>query len=152
MPEELEVVVSENRRLLAEVRALRARVAAVEASRWWRAHPRLALRRLRRGDAAANRAPEPVTAPTAGGDPLTARFRREVLQRGSFHDDEFSLNIPSWEPVMRELEGRGARLLEIGSFEGVSAPYLPWRLPPPPVTRIHTLSGGAALWGSGADA
>jgi O-methyltransferase len=34
-------------RLTREVRDLKARLAAIEASRWWRLHPRFALRRLR---------------------------------------------------------------------------------------------------------
>jgi O-methyltransferase len=33
-------------RLTREVRDLRARLAAIESSRWWRLHPRMALRRL----------------------------------------------------------------------------------------------------------
>ena len=45
MDEVLEQVVAENRRLRKEVKTLRARVAAVESSRWWRLHPRFALRR-----------------------------------------------------------------------------------------------------------
>jgi hypothetical protein len=47
-------IVEENDRLTREVRELKARVAAVESSRWWRLHPRVALRRLRsRADNAA---------------------------------------------------------------------------------------------------
>ena len=42
----------ENRRLASEVRQLRERVAAFETSRWWRLHPRHALRRLRASTAA----------------------------------------------------------------------------------------------------
>ena len=34
-------------RLAREVRDLRARLAAIESSRWWRLHPRFAIRRLR---------------------------------------------------------------------------------------------------------
>jgi O-methyltransferase len=40
-------VIEENDRLTTEVRQLRARVAAMESSRWWRLHPRFALRQLR---------------------------------------------------------------------------------------------------------
>jgi hypothetical protein len=36
-------------RLTREVRDLRARLAAIESSRWWRLHPRVALRRLQGG-------------------------------------------------------------------------------------------------------
>ena len=40
-------IVQENQRLQKELRQLRARVHAVESSRWFRLHPRLALQRLR---------------------------------------------------------------------------------------------------------
>jgi hypothetical protein len=40
-------IVEENERLTREVRELKARVTAVESSRWWRLHPRVALQRLR---------------------------------------------------------------------------------------------------------
>jgi O-methyltransferase len=40
-------IVRENDRLTKEVRDLRARLTAVESSRWWRLHPRFALRHLR---------------------------------------------------------------------------------------------------------
>jgi O-methyltransferase len=43
-------LVQENQRLQQELRQLRARVHAVESSRWWRLHPRFALRRLRQRD------------------------------------------------------------------------------------------------------
>jgi hypothetical protein len=43
-------IVEENDRLTKEVRELKARVTAVESSRWWRLHPRVALRRLRTDD------------------------------------------------------------------------------------------------------
>jgi O-methyltransferase len=41
-------IVQENQRLRKELQQLRARVRAVESSRWWRLHPRFALQRLRR--------------------------------------------------------------------------------------------------------
>jgi O-methyltransferase len=40
-------VVKENERLTREVRDLKERVAAIESSRWWRLHPRVALQQLR---------------------------------------------------------------------------------------------------------
>jgi hypothetical protein len=40
-------IVEENERLTQEVRELKARVTAVESSRWWRLHPRVVLQRLR---------------------------------------------------------------------------------------------------------
>jgi hypothetical protein len=50
-------IVEENDRLATEVRELRARVAAVETSRWWRLHPRMVLRRLRERDDAPDATP-----------------------------------------------------------------------------------------------
>ena len=51
-------IVQENERLQKELRQLQARVHAMESSRWFRLHPRLALQRLRRrssdGDDAAS--------------------------------------------------------------------------------------------------
>jgi hypothetical protein len=47
----------ENERLRKELGRLRARVDALESSRWWRAHPRFALQRLRRR---AGSAPPPA--------------------------------------------------------------------------------------------
>ncbi|TML68610.1 MAG: macrocin O-methyltransferase [Actinobacteria bacterium] len=44
MSEDLDSLVQENRRLAKEARELRERVAALESSRWWRLHPRRALR------------------------------------------------------------------------------------------------------------
>jgi O-methyltransferase len=40
-------IVEENERLTREVRELEARITALESSRWWRLHPRVALQRLR---------------------------------------------------------------------------------------------------------
>jgi O-methyltransferase len=41
-------MVQENQRLRKELSQLRARIDALESSRWWRLHPRFALQRLRR--------------------------------------------------------------------------------------------------------
>jgi hypothetical protein len=50
--------------LTREVRQLRARLAAIESSRWWRLHPRFAVRRLRtRHDGDAKTDPEPHAFP-----------------------------------------------------------------------------------------
>jgi O-methyltransferase len=54
-------IVEENDRLTREVRELKARVTAVESSRWWRLHPRVALQRLRGND---NEPAEEQPAPT----------------------------------------------------------------------------------------
>jgi hypothetical protein len=45
-------IVRENERLTREVRELRASLNALEASRWWRLNPRVALRRFRGGNRA----------------------------------------------------------------------------------------------------
>jgi predicted O-methyltransferase YrrM len=139
--EELELVASENQRLLKEVRQLRARVRALESSRWWRLHPRFALQRLWPFQRA-----EPVIAPEAEAESpevaqLTERFRSEVMARGSFSQDWFTGHIPSWEPVLQALEGRSSSILELGSFEGLSACFLLWRLPEARVTCVDTFSG-----------
>jgi O-methyltransferase len=47
MSADVDRIVRENDRLTREVRDLKARLAAVESSRWWRLHPRVALRHLR---------------------------------------------------------------------------------------------------------
>jgi O-methyltransferase len=47
MSADVERIVRENDHLTREVRDLRARLAAVESSRWWRLHPRVAVRQLR---------------------------------------------------------------------------------------------------------
>ena len=68
MSGDVERVMRENDRLMREVRELRARVTAVESSRWWRLHPRVALEHLRgrvgsAGDGGAG-AEEPARAHT----------------------------------------------------------------------------------------
>lgn len=47
----------ENQRQQRELRHLRARVQALESSRWWRLHPRFVLRRLRHRDQSSDEAP-----------------------------------------------------------------------------------------------
>ena len=55
MTGDLDRIVNENDRLTKELRELRARLTALESSRWWRLHPRVALDRLRaRTDSAAD--------------------------------------------------------------------------------------------------
>jgi O-methyltransferase len=55
MTGDLDRIVHENDRLTKELRELRARLTALESSRWWRLHPRVALDRLRaRTDSAAD--------------------------------------------------------------------------------------------------
>jgi predicted O-methyltransferase YrrM len=51
--------------------------------------------------------------------------------------------VASWEPLLSELDGRAARVLEIGSFEGLSACFVLWRLPDSAVTCVDTFEGSA---------
>jgi predicted O-methyltransferase YrrM len=144
--ERADTAVAENRRLNKEVKELRARIAALESSRWWRLHPRLALGRLLRpvrpGRPLAELPSRPAARPApVAADDATARFRAEVVARGSFSQDWFTMHIPSWEPFLRELEGRRARILELGSFEGLSAAFLLWRLPDARATCVDTFTG-----------
>jgi hypothetical protein len=53
MSGDIDRIVQENDRLTKEVRDLKARVKAIESSRWWRLHPRVALRQLRARDGAS---------------------------------------------------------------------------------------------------
>jgi predicted O-methyltransferase YrrM len=69
------------------------------------------------------------------------RFHEEVVVYGDFTRDWFTAHIPALEPIMRELEGRRARVLEIGSFEGLSACYFLWRLPESTATCVDTFLG-----------
>ena len=140
MAEGPDLTVSENQRLKREVRQLNQRVAALESSRWWRLHPRFLLRRLR-PRTTDDAPPSSAATPERAADPVAERFRREVFARGRFTEDWFSMHIPAWEPVMRELEGRAANVLELGSFEGLSASWVLWRLPDARLTCVDTFAG-----------
>lgn len=142
MSEDREIWVSENQRLKQEVKALHARVEALERSRWWRLHPRFLANRLMR------RPSELLTADVAPGrvveeprSDVADRFRSAVVDRGAFTEDWFTVYIPTWDAVLRELEGKRARVLEVGSFEGLSACFLLWRLPDAEVTCVDTFDG-----------
>jgi predicted O-methyltransferase YrrM len=153
VPAEFDIVAAENRRLVREVKELRGRVDALESSRWWRLHPRFILQRLRRRAAEEGSSEPPATrqATPARDDALTERFRAEVVARGSFRSDMVSGNFAHWEPILKELEGRSARILEIGSFEGLSACYFLWRLRAAHVTCIDTFVGGPSFAARGTD-
>ena len=71
----------------------------------------------------------------------TATFAREVVARGAFEHDWFTVHIPVWDRLLAEFEGRAARLLELGSFEGLSACFLLWRLPDAHLTCIESFDG-----------
>jgi hypothetical protein len=137
---------SENQRLKQELTEAQQRVRALETSRWYRLNPRERWRKrkaLQRTHTDAE--PQPVSE-GAQDDPTGRldRFRDEIASRGVFTEDWFLRGQPmySWEPLLSVLEGRGARILEVGSFEGMSACYLLWRLPDARVTCVDTFEGG----------
>jgi predicted O-methyltransferase YrrM len=141
-----DIVAGENRRLNKELKELHARLAAFESSRWWRLHPRFVLAGLvRRASRAAPSRQRPEELRTSAANTpeqeLIDRYREQVVARGEFSHDWFTVHIPAWEPVLRRLEGRRARLLELGSFEGMSACFLLWRLPDASLTAIDTFAG-----------
>jgi predicted O-methyltransferase YrrM len=72
--------------------------------------------------------------------PSAAQFATDVVARGEFEHDWFTVHIPIWERLLEPLEGRAARMLELGSFEGLSACYLLWRLPDAHVTCVDTFN------------
>jgi hypothetical protein len=117
MTEPNHVVVGQNKQLRQQVKALQAR--AFESSRWWRVYPRFTLARLRsvadratanEGSAAAPRAQE------RRADGLATRLRAKVVDRGRLSEDWFTTHTPAWEPVLRKLDDRPSRLLELRSF------------------------------------
>lgn len=63
-----------------------------------------------------------------------------MVAKGEFEHDWFTLHIPVWDRLLRPFERRTARLLELGSFEGLSACYVLWRLPDAHVTCVDTFS------------
>jgi len=132
---------NENQRLNREVKELRARVAAFESSRWWRLHPRFLFARKPKSDRVVTARASEQRPPAEAADEITARFRAEVVTRGTFGHDWFTHHISYWEPVVRDLAGRRANILELGSFEGLSACFLLWRLPDARVTCVDTFAG-----------
>ena len=76
---------------------------------------------------------------------VSARFASEIVDRGEFTQDWFTNRIESLEQVVRPLDGRASRVLEIGSFEGLSACYFLWRLPGAELTCVDTFEGSPGL-------
>ena len=74
-------------------------------------------------------------------DPLVCRFRDDVELHGTFTHPWFLGVVRKWEPIFQSLEGQRARILEIGSFEGLSACYMLWRLRDATLTCIDTFAG-----------
>lgn len=138
---ELEMLVREVQRLTSELELVRERHDAYERSRWMRIHPRFLLRRAlpRRSTAAAPPPPEPRDDRLT--DELVQHFRKEVIEPGSFSQDGFTLSMRAWEPLFEQLEGKKARMLEVGSYEGMSACYALWRLPDAHITCVDTFAG-----------
>ena len=77
----------------------------------------------------------------ATDDPSLASFRDQVVARGSFSQDWVTPRFARWAPILGELEGRPTRILEIGSFEGLSACFFLWRLPLAEVSCVDTFAG-----------
>jgi FkbM family methyltransferase len=147
MDEVFEMVVAENRRLRQELKALNARVAAFESSRWWRLHPRFVLNRFRSQGSSENGAerggPEVITAKVArvarqwrlkaayeelnsgtGPDEIVLRegLRLRVHPESRYSFEEFSYGSPE---MVDELDafiaatGEKQRLLDVGALHGV---------------------------------
>jgi predicted O-methyltransferase YrrM len=144
---DLDPSTTENRRLRKENVDLRARVAAFESSRWWRLHPRLRLRDLRRRltltskRTASGGARDQLERTHEVANSLRRRFHEEIASRGVFSADWFTDHIPRWEPTLAALDGRSSSILEIGSFEGLASCYLLWRLHEAKLTCVDTFEG-----------
>jgi Methyltransferase domain len=147
-----DALIAENRRLRRELQQREQRLRAFERSRWWRLHPR----RLLPGGGSrveaehtteqpsAERASDarlPAATVSTTTDPWLAAFQREVIGRGSFSQDWVTNRFSSWRPILEELESRPMQILEIGSFEGLSACYLLWRLPRAHITCVDPFIG-----------
>lgn len=72
-------------------------------------------------------------------------FRTEIVEPGDFTHDWFTAHIESLESVLAPLDASAARILEIGSFEGLSTCYFLWRSADAQVTCIDTFEGSAGL-------
>ena len=141
-------LVAENRRLKRELVEHRERLRALERSRWYRLNPRRWWPR-HLADTASTETRERQSSDERVRDPAPPdqipRFRAEVVSRGSFTENWFlpkGQGFHPWEPLLRELDGRAARILEIGSFEGLSTCFLLWRLPDAKLTCVDTFGGG----------
>jgi len=75
------------------------------------------------------------------GDSRLVSFHAEVVAHGSFTQDWVTARVHAWEPILKELEGRQTRILEIGSYEGLSTCFLLWRLPSAIVTCVDPFIG-----------
>lgn len=66
----------------------------------------------------------------------------------SFTADWTSHNFPVWAEVLKPLQGRAARILEIGSWEGRSALFFLNYLPQSQIICIDTFAGGKEYEGN----
>jgi len=147
-----DALIAENRRLRRELQRCEQQLRAYEKSRWWRLHPRRLLPQAGlsivtehvtgqpRSEPVSRTRPPAATVSTPT-TPALAAFQREVLARGSFSQDWVTTRFSSWRPILEELENRPVQILEIGSFEGLSACYLLWRLPQARITCVDPFIG-----------
>ncbi len=139
-----ERVTEENSRLRRENARLRERVTALEASRWWRLHPRRVLRRLRpreaspRPDDAEAQRSVPLDGPA---DVLARRFAEEVVGRGTFTEEWSLANIPTLAAMLDCVLKPNLDILEVGSFEGLSTCFFLWQREDATVTCVDTFAG-----------
>jgi predicted O-methyltransferase YrrM len=68
-------------------------------------------------------------------------FRRDVIERGAFEHDWFTVHIPAWDQLLREFDGPDVKILELGSYEGLSTCFFLWRLPDARVTCVESFEG-----------
>jgi O-methyltransferase len=109
-------------RLTREVRDLKARLAAIESSRWWRLHPRVALRRLSgrgRGDAG------PAVNEQASGPAIPLDFEQTDIELYRRVDDYTMTTPPRVYALARAVEYVAAReipgaIVECGVWRGGS--------------------------------
>jgi hypothetical protein len=127
--------------LAADNKELRARLSALERSRWNRLNPRRLLQPAKRQSAGSAPAARPAIAEAREANPALADFERDVVARGRFTHLWALGHAGWWEPICNALEGRTARVLEVGSFEGLSASYILWRLPQAQLTCVDTFEG-----------
>jgi predicted O-methyltransferase YrrM len=66
------------------------------------------------------------------------RFRDDVVSRGNFTHDWFTMHVLAWCEELAPLKGRRARLLDVGAFEGMSTCFLLWWLRDAHVTSVDT--------------
>jgi len=145
MDDAFEAVAAENKLLRKELKTLRERVAAFESSRWWRAHPRYAVRRITaRSDRSGNDDVEHTiqwdVRRVAHQRRLKVEFERRNANRKPDEIvicDGISLHVhpePRWSfeqycygvpEMVDELDGFLAlvparrRLLDVGAFHGL---------------------------------